>query len=222
MTDESYLYWCHLPEHVDVTSEGYVGVSKFPDIRLRFHKSIKASRTLKQMFIEHGNRVKHTLLCKGSRKYCMDLETTLRPIRNIGWNVSSGGGEAPCNKGAVLTEEHKRKIGISGKGKHIGQPSSMKGKHHSEATRKLIGSYHKGKIISEAHRRGITENNSGALHIGSIVTTLYHINQPHKVYKFDNLRIAAEELGINYSTLRSAHRLKRTTPNRAGWVIVYD
>ena len=76
---------------------------------------------------------------------------------------------------------------------------------YTEEQRKHIGSFHKGKTISEEHRKAISEklsgdNNPRARSI-RIMDTLDGTE-----YSFYNLKTAAEELGITYSTLRSTVR----------------
>lgn len=108
----STLYWLRLAEHTDVFSQGYVGVAKDLNKRLRAHKhrfkAIWASIIASPLVI-------------GSEDYCFNLEKKLRPTRRIGWNRSAGGyrnnamyaesnpnfgkfGEsAPCFKGWYIT-----------------------------------------------------------------------------------------------------------------------
>ena len=60
-------------------------------------------------------------------------------------------------KGKSLTDEHKRKLSASMKGKNKGKPSSRKGVTISEETKKKISESLKGKVRSEEFRRKISE-----------------------------------------------------------------
>ena len=86
----SYVYWIHLPEHTDVFTEGYVGVSKYPERRLTEHKKFKRNSHLTYAFKKYKNIV-HTILLQGPEDYCFEIETKLRPTEEIGWNLAVGG-----------------------------------------------------------------------------------------------------------------------------------
>ena len=76
---------------------------------------------------------------------------------------------------------------------------------YTEEQRKHIGSFHKGKTIPEKHKQAISEKMSRGNHPKArdirIKDTL-----DNKIYEFDNLKTAAEQLGIKYPSLRSAVR----------------
>ena len=57
--------------------------------------------------------------------------------------------------GKKLSEEHKRKISESGKGR----VSPRKGKHLSEETKRKIAESNKGRVYTEEHKRKIGEKN---------------------------------------------------------------
>lgn len=85
------------------------------------------------------------------------------------------------NKGKILSEETKRKLSESRKGKqsgmlgrrhseetrrklsesHRGKSSGHKGKHHSEETRRRMSEAHKGKTLSEETKRKLSEAKKG-------------------------------------------------------------
>jgi len=76
------LYWLHLPDEVDVFTQGYVGVASDMTKRLRCHK---------HRFKNIWDKVVVKQLVVSTLSYCFDLEEKLRPKRNIGWNKSAGG-----------------------------------------------------------------------------------------------------------------------------------
>ena len=76
------LYWLRLPEHTDMFSEGYIGVSENIQKRIRSHK---------HRFKAIWDKIVIQLLVISTKESCFDLEKSLRPTRNIGWNKSCGG-----------------------------------------------------------------------------------------------------------------------------------
>jgi len=90
------LYWIRHPDHTDMFSQGYIGISN--DLKRRFHHHAKRSKNahLKNAIIKYGwdNLIKQQVLI-ADEKYCLDIEQKLRPSDNIGWNIVSGGGKPP-------------------------------------------------------------------------------------------------------------------------------
>jgi hypothetical protein len=76
------LYWLRLPEHTDVFTQGYIGVSSDMTKRLRSHK---------HKFKKLWAKIIAQPLVISTKEYCFNLEQKLRPTRNIGWNKSIGG-----------------------------------------------------------------------------------------------------------------------------------
>lgn len=91
------VYWIHKQEHVDIKSEGYVGITKNLTKRISEHRggnSIigKALRKYKDdLIIEivRGSISVDEALC---------MEKDLRPKELIGWNICTGGGMPPSRK----------------------------------------------------------------------------------------------------------------------------
>jgi hypothetical protein len=112
---EASLYWIRLSSHTDPLTEGYIGVSKNSDQRMRDHKY----RIIKKTHInphlinaaeKYGleNLIKDVIL-SGDEKFCYQIEAEYRPNRNIGWNVAPGGQKGPGkfnpNDQLILTEK---------------------------------------------------------------------------------------------------------------------
>tara|TARA_R110000868_G_scaffold121152_1_gene321501 strand:- start:529 stop:1044 length:516 start_codon:yes stop_codon:yes gene_type:complete len=99
------VYWIRAKHHTDVTSDGYIGVSKNANKRWAYgHKWAHAKGRhdnphLSSAISKHGwdNLVK-TILVVADESYCYDLERKLRPEDNIGWNLVTGGGKPPVSK----------------------------------------------------------------------------------------------------------------------------
>jgi len=141
----SSVYWIHHPEHTDMFSQGYIGVSK--DLKRRFRNHAKRSDNphLKNAINKYGwdNLVKQIILVADDA-YCFMIEKALRSTDNIGWNIVRGGGNPPisrwnkgipalphvieavikANTGRIHTKEEKEKR-IKGL---IGRPMSAKNK----------------------------------------------------------------------------------------------
>jgi hypothetical protein len=95
-----YVYWIHLPEHTNITTQGYVGATK-ANIKERWsaHK-----RWVKQPLTQGSERLYAALNSDNELIYevvfttynyqeCLDLEAMYRPERHIGWNKARGGGQ---------------------------------------------------------------------------------------------------------------------------------
>lgn len=105
----TYVYWIHTPNHTDIFSEGYIGVSNRLDRRLYEHKWCKQNPHLTNAFNKYKDIV-HTILIQGPEAYCYDVESKLRPDTEIGWNINKGGAKPPSSKGLKRSIEHKDKI----------------------------------------------------------------------------------------------------------------
>jgi group I intron endonuclease len=144
--NEASIYWIHLVEHTDIYTQGYVGVSKNMDRRINDHIRKLTTNThtnphLKYAFNKYGwEKVVVDIFWCGEEKYCYVLENTLRPSKNIGWNITIGGHRGP------------------------GWP---KGKKQSEATKKKAKStrlkrYGDRKLLREEERRELVHANKEA------------------------------------------------------------
>jgi hypothetical protein len=72
-------------------------------------------------------------------------------------------GDVPWNKGkhGVYSEETLKKMSEKKHGKYIGKNHPFYGKHHTVETKKKIGLIHKGKKISDEHRKKVSEFMTG-------------------------------------------------------------
>jgi hypothetical protein len=103
MLKEAIIYWIRLPEHTDIATQGYVGVSKNPKSRWSQHlnaiqKKLHHNQHLTSAVSKYGwdNLVKETIL-QGDEEYCYTIENQYRPAKNIGWNIAAGGGRPPSS-----------------------------------------------------------------------------------------------------------------------------
>jgi NUMOD3 motif. len=84
----------------------------------------------------------------------------------VGYNIASGGNVGIIPKRGGVSEEHKKKLS-----------ESHKGKHHSDETKRKMSESHKGKPLSEENKRKIGESNKIS---HSSVETKRKIGEAHK------------------------------------------
>ncbi len=95
----TYVYWVHYPHHTNPKTEGYIGVSKNPSKRLKYHSSEKYSDNSRLLRSINKGAVQSILFECSSDKYAYILEENLRPSDGIGWNIQSGGLSPPSQQG---------------------------------------------------------------------------------------------------------------------------
>lgn len=121
-----YLYWIHLSDHSDMSSQGYIGVTtESPEHRYKRHvwdaKSGRSSNTnIMKAILKYGDELIVTTLLVASRQYCSDMESKLRPDKFTGWNVAPGGfGGSLGREGKPHTDETKSKISKAQVGRKV-------------------------------------------------------------------------------------------------------
>lgn len=93
------LYWIHYEEHTDPLVDGYVGITKNFDDRIKSHKTNKKHKHIKNR-LDSGAIVK--ILAEGlTKEEAEKLEFNYRPKENIGWNLAVGGNIPPSRKGKI-------------------------------------------------------------------------------------------------------------------------
>lgn len=223
-----YIYWYHLPKHTDFTKEGYIGITNNIQKRKNRHNYNKESGVPYKFYNalrKHGDNVLFKILCITTKEHAYHLEEVIRPHDGIGWNTVAGGGYTPDCTGNKHSEETKRKISESNRITKASRPKKdnyFKGKKRwSDEDKIRIGNQHRGKKISESHKKAITEKNSGANNSRSINIQLIHKDKPEEVLTFVSLTEAAKELCLNYSSLREQWQMRRETYNRKGYKMLF-
>lgn len=225
------VYWYHLADHTDPHSQGYVGVTCQNVIRRRCHIAgrVGSSKILNQAFKKYGeqNVLQDILHTVDTQAEAYELEMAYRPRPLTGWNIAIGGGLPPDTTGRKDPPEVRMKRAESvRRTKANGHyPNKFKGVtgRYSEEQKAAIGAHHRGKQISDAHRRAITEKNSGDSSPKAKEVFLVHRDTPAEVRRFACIKTAASSLGIPYNTLRSqAQRTLKndqtSEPSRTGWI----
>lgn len=149
------LYWIRTREMTDMFSEGYIGISTISaKSRWNAHKassklSSKAHLPVYRAFRKYGtDNLVMSVLVQGPDDYILDLEVKLRPEPGIGWNCAMGGQET--TKGLKQSPELiERRV------------SKIRGKTHSDETKKKMSEASKGKPKSPEHRAKCSIANLG-------------------------------------------------------------
>jgi len=109
----AFVYWIHLPEHTDITSEGYIGFTsrtvaeRYRDHRYSSKVTERKTYKLYNAINKYGDALIVTTLLEGSSEYCLMIENKLRPQADIGWNIRIGGEKG--NLGLKASEETRKK-----------------------------------------------------------------------------------------------------------------
>lgn len=149
------LYWIHLPEHTDISSQGYIGItSKTSIVRFKEHiRSAKRTDTKHYTITKAIKKYKDQLICKTlvicSLDYAKILEEKLRPSECIGWNMAVG-GQIPNRYFGVYGDEWKEKLRQCNLGKKHSKETlekiSIISKHSYSVNREKC-------ITNQLHRR---------------------------------------------------------------------
>ena len=98
------LYWIHLPSHSDITTEGYVGITSNFEHRMYQHRTyVDRNGTLSKKI----NDSVCEIMFYGTRSYCQEIESKLRPLPYIGWNKAVG-GDGGCPKHGLTGTKSKK------------------------------------------------------------------------------------------------------------------
>lgn len=142
------VYWIHLPEHIDMFTQGYIGVtSRHPSDRLYEHISTKNTH-LSNAFIKYGNKMIQTTILVGLEDYCYEIEYRLRPSDHIGWNIVKGGGCPPSWKGIEKTAEHRA---------NISKAKKAAGYKHSAETLAKIQAKRSNYKVTDEHKANVSK-----------------------------------------------------------------
>src|ERR1700735_5085170 len=86
--------------------EGYIGVTRHPERRLREHRISNENPHLAAAFKLYGDVITMRILMVGEEDYCYEVENKLRPTRKIGWNIAMGGEKPPSPLGKGGPNHH--------------------------------------------------------------------------------------------------------------------
>ena len=147
------IYWIHLPWHVDLMTQGYVGYTANYDRRMDDHRRDLTAR------IGHAwDTLKVTILAEfDSLQDAKDYERSLRDDIYLGWNIAKGGGggmayfhteEIKSKRRRAQRLEAKSPAGLARAAKHS---EFMKGRKATDETRAKMSASRRNP--SEEYRR---------------------------------------------------------------------
>lgn len=97
---------------------GYIGISGSYKERWFRHKAgYSGSQIVSRAYSKYDDIIERVLVI-GSKEYCQEVESALRPSEGMGWNIAKGGGVPPNLSGKVMSPEQKAKIGKSNGGQN--------------------------------------------------------------------------------------------------------
>lgn len=167
MTESSYCVYCH----TSPSGKRYIGVTKRkPEKRWNYGLGYADNSYFSNAIRKYGWRsFKHEILFSGltedeaSKKEKELIKLYKTTDRSLGYNIDLGG---ICT-GKLLSDETKRKIGDSHRGKYTdAQIESTKHRrnphyHHTDEIKKIIGDSHRGKPLSEDHKKKLSDAHKG-------------------------------------------------------------
>lgn len=155
------VYWIRLASHTEITTQGYVGITKDLKERIRAHKKNKRKTRFSCAIKSYGfnNLIVEVLHENLTLQEALSIEESLRPAQAIGWNCQKGGelgvesswyeNEDNRNKHSEATSE-ATKLGI--KLKDSKEARSLRAKKcHAEGKYKgtMTGSKNPRAILNE-------------------------------------------------------------------------
>lgn len=106
------VYWIHLPEHTDMFTEGYIGITS-RTTKERFKAHIKESKRkdrkkyrIHNVIAKYLERLIVDTLVICDDDYAIELEAKLRPSSRIGWNTVAGGQNVKLVRDVKETNLH--------------------------------------------------------------------------------------------------------------------
>lgn len=169
------VYWIHLPEHTNITEEGYVGITK-TGIKRRFYihhrEAVKGSSyKVHRAIRKYWDNIIVDVVCVCEEQYAMDLEQKLRPNPNTGWNINSGGQQGTGDIVKLLWMDPDSSFnqkgyreGLSERAKkNWSEPESRKKMMESiaaswEDPESLLGTEEWARRISEGRKKSFKDN----------------------------------------------------------------
>jgi len=129
------VYWAHLPEHTDIKTQGYVGVSR-QTLALRWAQHKSDARKGSKLYFHnalrrYGDRIVVETVLEDDEEFCYLVEWGLRSKREIGYNIAVG-GECPTI-GQTFSQEYRDNVS-----------KRVRGTYHSDESKKERSEFMKG------------------------------------------------------------------------------
>jgi predicted GIY-YIG superfamily endonuclease len=169
------VYWIHHPEHTDMFTQGYVGITNNTKKRFEGHKNRPANAHLKHAIKKYGwDNLLKTVILVADETYCLMIETKLRAENKIGWNLVKGGGMPPIfNKsGWKHTKESNEKNRLA----HLGKTHSIESRKKISEGLKQVPCATRFQVGIPSPRKGIKIGREALKHL-YIKLTCPHCNK---------------------------------------------
>jgi predicted GIY-YIG superfamily endonuclease len=169
------VYWIHHPEHTDIFTQGYIGITK--DIKKRWsdHAKRTGNAHLLHAIKKYGwdNLVKEVILV-ADKAYCLMIEVKLRSHNQIGWNIAKGGGNPPiCTRtGWKHTKETNEKNRLA----HLGKTLSIESRKKISERLKQVPCATRFQVGKPSPRKGVKVGREALEHL-YIKLTCPHCNK---------------------------------------------
>lgn len=131
------VYWIHIPEHTDLFSQGYIGITT-KSVAQRFRQHCNDADNGSDYIVhkairKYGADVVVEPILIGTLDYCLEVERKLRPTNYLGWNMAVGGSGKTIPE---ATEEVKSRLAYF---RNLRWSDSEQRKKHSEFMRAAGG-----------------------------------------------------------------------------------
>jgi hypothetical protein len=170
----SVVYWIAHKSHTDMFSQGYVGVSNNYEKRWHSHSWKTENVHFSNAIKKYGwKNLEKKVILIAEDEYGLDIENKLRPLKNIGWNISVGGGKPPSALGkkfGPMSDKTKAKLSALKQGvRHTPEIEAKVTQNlldHGKPTRfkKGIVPWNKGKPMPAHVLEAIKKANTGRVH----------------------------------------------------------
>jgi group I intron endonuclease len=191
-TEEYSIYWIHLPEHTDIKTQGYVGISNNPERRFNEHCKGKNS-ILSNAIKKYGSDrlVFEVVNSKLTLDEAKQLEYDFRPKMRMGWNIMTGGSVPPSNIGTLRPSHSQRMMGAN---------NPFYGKRHDDKTKALLSEKKSGSNSPNYGKKRPKHSEALKKRKGKDYPKFrgYFITP---FGRFDSYKKASEETGITVASL---------------------
>ena len=194
------LYWIHHKDHTDIFTQGYVGITRKLKQRFYRHKKFTQNAHLKNAITHYGwdNLVKEVILI-ADEAYCLMIESQLRALKNIGWNIVEGGGKPPLATG------NKYRLGAAPWNKGLGKPKVKKEPKPKIAWNKGLITPDEVKAKQSMAKIGKPSNRLGKKNSPEHIAKAIANRPPHVLSEAGRQAIIKAHLGKKYEKVTCPH-----------------
>ena len=183
----SSVYWIHLPEHTDILTQGYIGVSNNTKYRWREHQSRTENIHLQRAIKKYSwdNLIKEVIVI-ADNLYCLAVEFKLRAKDSIGWNIVAGGGMPPSSLGKKFIKSAETRAKLS---------AAKMGHRHTPEVEALILPNLLIKGIPTRFVKGQVAHNKGVPMLPHVMAAVMKANVGRKLTQEHRDKISSSNMG---------------------------